>query len=208
MRLPGYATPEGTLSYLRRSEEGQRTAAGHFRQVLDELYLSSLGMGSYLGQPDPVTDTLVTEAVLESVDSGAVNVLDTAINYRFMLAERAIGKALRMLLEVRGIPRDELFICSKNGFLTPDADSPLDFRSYFTQRYIDSGLITADDIAGGMHGPGLPERSAQPEPGKPSAPDAGSDVPAQRGGIPDSSRWARRVYEAPATGVCILRASP
>ena len=56
-----------------------------------------LGVGTYLGDTDSVTDQLVEEAVRESVLSGAVNVIDTAINYRMQKAERSIGRALERL---------------------------------------------------------------------------------------------------------------
>lgn len=55
-------------------------------------------------------------AIVESVESGGVNVIDTAINYRYQKSERVVGAALRYLLE-KGYTRDELFICSKNGYV-------------------------------------------------------------------------------------------
>jgi len=54
--------------------------------------------------------------MIESVVSGGVNVIDTAINYRFQKSERVVGAALRYLIE-KGFSREELFICSKNGYI-------------------------------------------------------------------------------------------
>jgi len=54
--------------------------------------------------------------MVESVESGGVNVIDTAINYRFQKSERVVGAALRYLIE-RGYNREEFFICSKNGYI-------------------------------------------------------------------------------------------
>jgi len=56
-------------------------------------------------------------AIIESVQTGGLNVIDTAINYRGQKSERVIGAALRYLIE-QGYNRNEFFICSKNGYLT------------------------------------------------------------------------------------------
>ena len=44
--------------------------------------------------------------------------IDTAINYRYMKSERVIGAALRAL----NIPREQLFISSKSGYIPADGD--------------------------------------------------------------------------------------
>lgn len=41
-------------------------------------------------------------SIIDSIKSGGVNVIDTAINYRYMKSERTIGAALRSL----NIPRE------------------------------------------------------------------------------------------------------
>ncbi|MGE0201714.1 MAG: aldo/keto reductase [Candidatus Melainabacteria bacterium] len=157
-RIPGHATAEGTRRYADRMlAERQATGSlnpGHFREDFQNLILTSLGMGSYLGQPSTEDDTAMREAVVASVGSGAVNVLDTAINYRLMASERSFGEALRQLMS-EGFQRDEIFVASKNGFITPDAaqreGDQRDFRTWFQQQYLESGLIELNDIAGGMH---------------------------------------------------------
>lgn len=60
-------------------------------------------------------------AIYESAISGGVNVIDKAINYRYQKSERVVGAALRFLME-NEIQRDELFICSKGGYIPEDAD--------------------------------------------------------------------------------------
>ena len=37
-------------------------------------------------------------AIVDSVNTGGVNVIDTAINYRYMKSERTVGAALRFLI--------------------------------------------------------------------------------------------------------------
>lgn len=55
----------------------------HFRKPFHiPLELSSVGMGTYIGAPDDQIDFDVYNAVKLMVQSGGINVLDTAINYR------------------------------------------------------------------------------------------------------------------------------
>jgi aryl-alcohol dehydrogenase-like predicted oxidoreductase len=146
-RLPGCATAQGTLRYAARFQG--RAAAGHFRDVQAGLVLSSIGIGTYLGEPDEATDEGYTEAVVAAVESG-INVVDSAINYRLQRSERSVGAALR-LLAAKGYPRDEIVICTKAGFLTPDGEMPDDANEYFAREYIEPGIFRPEDIAAGCH---------------------------------------------------------
>src|SRR5262249_41064598 len=78
-----YATPEGTRRYIDRFREF--FAAGFYRTIFD-LRVSTLGIGTYLGQPDEITDRKYTDAVLAAVEGG-INFIDTAINYRHQRSE-------------------------------------------------------------------------------------------------------------------------
>jgi len=62
-------------------------------------------------------------AIIDSVESGGLNMIDTAINYRYMKSERVVGAAIRYLLEKGIIKRENLIICSKNGFIPEDHDN-------------------------------------------------------------------------------------
>ncbi len=108
-------------------------------------------MGTYLGEADPGTDTLVAEAVKESIRSRAVNVIDTAINYRLQRAERSVGRALRELFESGEVARDEVFVATKNGYLTHDGELDLDFWTYLQKNLIKPGVMRPEEIAGGSH---------------------------------------------------------
>src|SRR5574341_1417651 len=102
--MPAFATPEGTARYAQRF--AGRAAEGHFRER-NGLLLSSIGIGTYLGEHDAATDESYTDAVVAAVSAG-VNVIDSAINYRFQRSERAIGAALKKLAAA-GIAREEIF---------------------------------------------------------------------------------------------------
>jgi aryl-alcohol dehydrogenase-like predicted oxidoreductase len=139
------ATKEGTARYAAKFPAA---AKGHFRDA-HRLNLSSLGMGTYLGQPDAKTDESYTAAAVTAAESG-INVFDAAINYRFQRSERSLGAALQQLA-TKGYPRDEFVLCTKAGFLTPDAAMPADPNDYFFREYIQPGVFTAKDIVGGGH---------------------------------------------------------
>src|SRR5438034_10865511 len=140
------ATLDGTKRYAE-SLRG-RAAGGHFREV-HGMVLSSLGIGTYLGQPDERTDAAYTAAIVAALENG-INVADAAINYRFQRSERSIGAAL-VQLEAKGYPRDQVIVCTKAGYLTPDGKMPADPNQYFFHEYIQRGVFNAKDIAAGSH---------------------------------------------------------
>lgn len=140
------ATQEGTTRYAEKFRVV--AAEGHFRQA-EDLVVSSLGIGTYLGQPNESTDASYTAAIVAAVESG-INLIDTAINYRLQRSERAIGTALKILAR-KGISRDEVVVCTKGGYLTPDGSMPEDPNRYFFEEYLQKGILSAKDIAGGSH---------------------------------------------------------
>jgi aryl-alcohol dehydrogenase-like predicted oxidoreductase len=140
------ATKDGTANYAQRFSG--RAANGHFREA-HGLMLSSLGIGTYLGQPDDKTDNGYTAAVVAAVESG-INVIDTAINYRFQRSERSIGTAIKQLAQ-KGISREEFVLCTKGGFLTPDNSMPSNPNEYFYREYIQPRVFSPNDIVAGSH---------------------------------------------------------
>ena len=80
-----------------------------------------------------------------------INVVDTAINYRSQKAERSVGKALSELITDGKITRDEIFISSKNGYVTNDADVELGFWEYVKEEYSQKGVIQEGDVISGYH---------------------------------------------------------
>jgi aryl-alcohol dehydrogenase-like predicted oxidoreductase len=140
-----FATAEGTKKYAARFADA---AAGHFRTAQD-LTLSSIGIGTYLGGWDAATDENYVESIAKFVESGG-NVIDTAANYRFQRSERNIGKALQNLFE-KGFARDEIFISTKGGYLPFDGEPPPDVRAYFQKEFVDRGIATFDDLVGVSH---------------------------------------------------------
>ena len=146
MTLTGAATLDGTERYQKRFAGS--IPPEHFRRV-HGLCLSSIGLGTYLGNHDDSTDEQYREAIERAVESGC-NVIDTAINYRCQRSERAIGAALQKLA-ARGFDRSEIVVATKAGFLPFDGAPPSDMRSYFEQTFVGTGLASAAEIVGGVH---------------------------------------------------------
>ena len=109
-----------------------------------------MGIGTYLGEPDLQTDKMVKDAVKKSIMSG-VNVIDTAINYRAQKSERNIGLALSELISENSIKREQIFICTKNGYVTNDGDIQEDFMQYIMRELGKPGIVKEGDISSGYH---------------------------------------------------------
>ena len=149
--LMGHATPEGTKNYVSNAVKNRGKPADHFR-VFDNLYLSSIGMGTYLGKPNKEDDQSMENAVYESIKSGGVNVVDTAINYRAMRSEKSVGRALLRLINDGIVTRDQVFVSTKNGYITNDGDYPeIDVMEYVQTMFISNGIMHADDISSGYN---------------------------------------------------------
>ena len=150
MPLQGFATTEGTGRY--RDRLSGSTAEGHFR-FEQELWLSSVGTGTYLGGWDEETDRAYAEAIARAVALGA-NVIDTAANYRFQRSERSVGEALRRLTAEGVAARDEVVVCTKGGYIPFDTEPPAGqagVRAYVEETFVKPGVIKFEEIAAGSH---------------------------------------------------------
>ncbi len=143
--ISGFATSEGTKKFAQNSGVN----LDNFREFTN-LHLSNVGIGTYLGDADAKTDELVTNAVKQSILSG-INVIDTAINYRSQKAERSVGKAISELIQDGKITRDQIFLSTKNGYVTNDADVNLGFWEYVKEEYSQKGIIKEGDVTSGYH---------------------------------------------------------
>ena len=80
--ISGFATSDETKNF---SEKFLTENYNSFQN----LHLSNVGIGTYLGDPNSQTDEMVINAVKKSILSG-IYVIDTAINYRAQKSERSI----------------------------------------------------------------------------------------------------------------------
>jgi aryl-alcohol dehydrogenase-like predicted oxidoreductase/nucleoside-diphosphate-sugar epimerase len=139
--IPGRCTPEASSAWRERFQMRTPDAPLPRCSDFDGRTVSKVGVGTWMGGLDGQTSAAYLETLVYAVARG-LNVIDTAINYRSMLAERVVGQAVRKLTAL-GIGREALFVTSKGGFITHDAGDPRAPALYREQEYVESGLITA-----------------------------------------------------------------
>ncbi len=145
MMLKGRATAEATAAYASHFPE----LPGNFRPALG-LSVSSIGIGTYLGEPDDETDRAYEEAIKASL-RGGINLVDTAVNYRFQRSERNIGKALGELVTAGEIAREQVVVATKGGYITFDGGVPTNPRAWFEEHYVKTGIVAPSDLVDGSH---------------------------------------------------------
>lgn len=107
--------------------------------------LSSLGLGTYLGEPTLAADEGYAAAARAFSGTGGT-VFDTAANYRSGRSERALGMAFA------GLPRDGFFVSTKAGYLPMGdgltGESP---RQWFQRVLEGPGILSAGEVVDGCH---------------------------------------------------------
>lgn len=137
------ATSEGTWRY--RDRFGDAFGRTYFRQFGPGV-VSSLGMGTYLGDPTDAVDERYSEALRTALENG-INVVDTAINYRHQRSERVVGNAVREA----AVDRDAVFVATKGGFVPFNGNRPADPGAYVRREFLDTGLAAREELVGGSH---------------------------------------------------------
>ncbi len=103
------------------------------------LRLSEMGIGTYLGDPTDEVDSSYARVIERALRSG-INVVDTAINYRFMKSEKAVAKALK------NFDRKDAVISTKGGYVPFDADSGEDPKDYFIKNFVETGVLKQEEM--------------------------------------------------------------
>ncbi len=145
------ANGAGTARYRDRFAPG--FASDYFRAAPLHTTVSSIGIGTYLGEPTATDDEAYVASVEHAVRSG-INVIDTALNYRGQRSERAVGTALRRLTASGDVSRDEVVLCSKGGYIPLDGQPPAsrdEYRAYVKREFIDTEILLPAEIVGGGH---------------------------------------------------------
>jgi aryl-alcohol dehydrogenase-like predicted oxidoreductase len=143
--IQGFATAKGTAAYRAR----RAAAPTHFR-AWQGLELSSVGLGTYLGDEDTQTDESYRDAIVRALELG-LNVVDSAVNYRHQRSERSLGAALRSLIDAGRLAREEVVIATKGGFIPFNGHVPADPDAYLAETYVRPGVIQPRDVVGGCH---------------------------------------------------------
>lgn len=136
------ATQTATWAYR---DEFQSFARTYFRRFAD-CVVSSIGLGTYLGDSTDAVDEKYHDAIVHAVDHG-INVIDTAINYRHQRSERTVGQAIKNA----ETDRESVLVATKGGFVPFDTRRPDDPGAYIKKEYVDPGLIKPDNLVHGIH---------------------------------------------------------
>jgi aryl-alcohol dehydrogenase-like predicted oxidoreductase len=151
VRMPARATAEATEAYAARWRV--RFARDFYRASRTGVTISSIAIGTYLGESDDDTDRMYADAAGAALSNG-VNVVDTAINYRCQRSERMIGGVLREMLERGALRREDVWICTKAGYIPLDGAPPAsraEYEQYLQREYFESGVLRQDDVVAGGH---------------------------------------------------------
>ena len=153
---PLTATTAGTAAYAARAVADLGLPADAYRQLesaqrsgapsLAGLTVSSLGLGTYLGDDSVRDDERAYDAAVACL-RGGINLLDSAINYRAQRSERVLGQVLAQLPRL-GLRRDQVVVCTKAGFLYHDGTVPRDGAATLRRVFVDSGLCPPETLAG------------------------------------------------------------
>jgi len=145
------ATVAGTQLFRQRFET--TFASDFFRLTTFGAVASSIGIGTYLGEPDDGDDAAYESAIALAVRSG-INVIDTAINYRAQRSERAVGSAIQHALDDGTVARDALIVCTKGGYIPLEGAVPSNrdaYREYVRREFVEPRILHPDDIVAGGH---------------------------------------------------------
>ncbi|HEY4304055.1 MAG TPA: aldo/keto reductase [Gemmatimonadaceae bacterium] len=149
--LSTHATPDGTQRYTAQFRS--RFAHDFYRESALGLSVSSIGLGTYLGDPTDVDDAAYVAAVGQAIASG-INLIDTAINYRNQRSERVLCVALQAAIQSGRVHRDELVVCTKGGYIPLNRVAPenrADYQAYVRREFVETEILGPDDIIGGGH---------------------------------------------------------
>lgn len=144
------ATEAGTKRFAGRIEGH---VAGDFFRPIAGLTVSSLGIGTYLGESSD-DDDRAYETAIQAAVAGGINLIDTAINYRSQRSERTVGAAIQQLISSGHPTREELVVCTKGGYIPLDGTPPAsreEYREYVRREYIDPEILHPEEIVAGGH---------------------------------------------------------
>lgn len=142
------ATKEGTFGYLKKFGNYSKD----FYRFNGELFFPSLGIGTYKPEPYKEDNYIInfTEAIKMALRRG-INLIDTAINYRYQISEREIAEALNDMFAEGEITRQEVIIASKAGFIPLDFPFPDNPYGWIQENIISTGLATKEEIVIDQH---------------------------------------------------------
>jgi len=142
------ATKEGTFGYLKKFGKYSKD----FYRFNGELFFPTLGIGTYKPEPYKEDNYIINyaEAIKAALRNG-INLIDTAINYRYQMSEREIAEALNEMFANGEIKREEVIIASKAGFVPLDFPFPDNPYGWIQKNMIDKALALKEEVIIDQH---------------------------------------------------------
>jgi len=141
------ATPEATYNFAKRFSHYKDFYARH-----DGLIFSKLGFGTFKKEPYKEENyTFDYKDALKTAIQSGINLIDTAINYRYQESEKEIGEVLEELMALGEVKREELIVCSKGGFIPLCFPFPENPYAWIEEHIIQKKLASADEIELDQH---------------------------------------------------------
>lgn len=150
-QVSGKATAAGTKRFADRFADS--FGPDFYRSTSSHLLVSSIGMGTYLGECDDGEDERYVKALSAGISHG-LNVLDTAINYRCQRSERAVGLAMRQAIRDGAVERNQVLVCTKGGYVPLEGAPPEsrdEYDSYLEREYFNRSVMARSDLVAGGH---------------------------------------------------------
>jgi len=142
-----HATPEATYGFAKRFSHYKDFYMRH-----DGLIFSKLGFGTFKKEPYKEENyTFDYKEALKTALRGGINVIDTAINYRYQESEREIGSVLQELFSKGEFKREELILCSKGGFIPLCFPFPENPYMWIEEHILQKALARSDEIELDQH---------------------------------------------------------
>jgi len=141
------ATPAETAAFAERHPRIP------YQRTTFDLCVSSLGIGTYLGESTDADDAAYVNSIVRGIERG-INLVDTALNYRSQRSERAVRSAIQQATGRGLAERSQLVVCSKGGYLPLDTNPPGsrdEYGAYVQTRFIEPGILHPSEIVGGGH---------------------------------------------------------
>ena len=145
--LNHFATPEATYRFAKRFSHYKDFYMRH-----NGLIFSKLGFGTFKKEPYKEENYIFDykEALKTAIRAG-INVIDTAINYRYQESEKEVGEAICELIEAGEVTREELIVCSKGGFIPLCFPFPENPYVWIDENIVQKGLADANEIELDQH---------------------------------------------------------
>ena len=145
--LNHFATPEATYRFAKRISHYKDFYMRH-----NGLVFSKLGFGTFKKEPYKEENYIFDykEALKTAIRAG-INVIDTAINYRYQESEKEVGEVLSELIEAGEVTREELIVCSKGGFIPLCFPFPENPYVWIDENIVQKGLADANEIELDQH---------------------------------------------------------